>query len=320
MKAAIRAQYGPPEALSVREVAKPTPKAHEILVRVHAATVNRTDCGILSGKPYIIRLFTGLRKPKLPSTGTDFAGQIEAAGDKVVDFQVGDRVWGFDDSGLGSHAQYLAIAENKAIAKIPAHIGYDEAAASAEGAHYAFNFLHKVRLEAGQKALVNGATGAIGSALLQFLKYRGLYVTAVGDTKNLERLRTLGADKTVDYTATDFTEDEERYHYVFDAVGKSAFRRCAPLLLKGGVYISSEVAPRAQNVSLPLLTRFSGDKKVIFPLPLDIKRSMRFILELLEQGKFRPLIDRKYPLENIREAFHYVAGGQKTGNVLLDLA
>jgi len=317
MKAAIRRKYGPPDTISIEMVETPVPKENEILVRVHAATVNRTDCAILLGKPFILQFFTGLGTPKSPTTGTDFAGQVEAVGKGVTSFQAGERVWGFNDSGLASHAQYLTIPEHAAVLKIPEHISYEQAAAGAEGAHYAYNFINKVALKAGQKVLVNGATGAIGSAAVQMLKSMGLYVTAVCNTPNVALVTALGADKVVDYQKEDFTRTEEQYDFVFDAVGKSTFSRCKPLLKPGGTYISSELGPHAENLYLPLLTKIRGGKKVVFPIPSDIKGSLRFIQNLLETGQFKPVIDRKYPLEQIAEAFTYVASGQKTGNVII---
>ncbi len=317
MKAAIRRKYGPPDTISIEMVETPVPKENEILVRVHAATVNRTDCAILLGKPFVMQFFTGLGTPKSPTTGTDFAGQVEAVGKEVTSFQAGERVWGFNDSGLASHAQYLTIPEHTAVLKIPEHISYEQAAASAEGAHYAYNFINKVALKAGQKVLVNGATGAIGSAAVQMLKSMGLYVTAVCNTSNVALVTALGADKVVDYQKEDFTQMEEQYDFVFDAVGKSTFSWCKPLLKPGGTYISSELGPHAENLYLPLLTKIRGGKKVVFPIPSDIKGSLRFIQNLLETGQFKPVIDRKYPLEQIAEAYTYVASGQKTGNVII---
>ena len=320
MQAAIRSKYGPPEVLRIEEVDKPLPKEHEILVRVHATTVNRTDCSILWGKPWVIKIFTGLFKPTSPVPGTDFAGEVEAVGKKVGAFRVGDKVWGFNDQGLASHAQYLTILENRAVLKMPENITYEQAAASAEGAHYAYNFINKVQLQAGQKVLVNGATGAIGSAAVQILKYLGVHVVAVCGTKNVALVAALGADRVIDYEKEDFTKLPGQYDFVFDAVGKSTFAQCKPLLLPGGTYISSELGPYAQNVYLPLITKVRGGKKVVFPIPINIKRSLLFMQDLLEKGKFKPLIDRGYPLEKIREAYVYVASGQKTGNVLLTFA
>ena len=246
-----------------------------------------------------------------------FAGQVEAVGKGITSFQAGERVWGFNDSGLASHAQYLTIPEHAAVLKIPENISYEQAAAGAEGAHYAYNFINKVALKAGQKVLVNGATGAIGSAAVQMLKSMGLYVTAVCNTPNVALVTALGADKVVDYQKKDFTRTEEQYDFVFDAVGKSTFSRCKPLLKPGGTYISSELGPHAENLYLPLLTKIRGGKKVVFPIPSDIKGSLRFIQNLLETGQFKPVIDRKYPLEQIAEAYTYVASGQKTGNVII---
>ncbi len=317
MKAITRNQYGPPEVLQLTETEKPNPAANEILIKVYAATVNRTDCGILTGKPVVIRLFTGLSRPKTVTTGTDFAGLVEATGSEVTQFKPGDRVFGFDDNGLASHAEYLTITTKKGIAIIPGSISFEQGAASLEGAHYAYNFINKVKLKTGDKVMVNGSTGAIGSALVQFLKYQGAYVTATCNTKNLELIKSLGVDRIIDYTREDFTKDKEKYHYVFDAVGKSTFGRCKRLLLPNGIYISSEPGPGSQNPFLAIITPISGGKKVVFPIPTNIPRSMKYISDLLEKDKFKPVIDRKYSLDQTPEAFKYVASGQKTGNAVI---
>ncbi len=319
MKAAVYKKYGPPEVLKIKTIEKPVPKNNEILVKVYATTVNRTDCGILWGKPFIIRLFTGIYRPGVQVTGTDFAGLVEVAGKDVKSFQAGDRVWGFNDSGLASHAEYLTIAENNAVSRIPKNLNYEMAAASGEGAHYALNFLNKVELKKGDKVMVNGASGAIGSAMVQLLKYQDIQVTATCNTENTDRVKSLGADKVIDYLKADFTKDNDKYEFVFDAVGKSSFSKCKPLLKPGGFYISSELGPNNQNPFLALIGPLKGKnaKKVKFPFPVDCRKSVLFINKLLEEGKFRPLIDRTYPLEKIAEAFNYVASGQKSGNVVL---
>ena len=319
MLAVIRSKYGPPDLLTIKEIEKPTPKDNDVLIRVYATTVNRTDCSILWGKPFIIRFFTGLFKPGSPIPGTDFAGEIEAVGKKVKSFKAGDRVWGFNDQGLASHAQYMTIREDKGIAVIPDHITYEQAAASGEGAHYAYNFISKVKLIPGQKILVNGATGAIGSAAVQLLKHFGIDVTAVCSTENIELVKSLGAGRVIDYKLEDFTKDEQKYHFVFDAVGKSSFGKCKRLLLPGGIYVSSELGPGLENLYLPLLTAVRGSKKVIFPIPVNVKRSISLINNLLDVGKFKPVIDRRYPLEKIAEAYNFVVTGQKTGNVVIIL-
>lgn len=319
MKAAFRSKYGAPDVLSIRELPQPVLKANEILVRVHVATVNRTDCGILWARPAIIRLFTGLSRPKLATTGTDFAGQIEDIDQAVSDFKIGDKVWGFNDSGLSSHAQYLSISADGNVLKMPENASFEAAVASAEAAHYALNFVNKLKVAPGQQVLVNGASGGIGSAAVQILIDLGVQVTAVCGTKNVERILALGVKKVIDFEKEDFTRHGETYDFVFDAVGKSTFFKCKRLLKPGGIYLSSELGPWWQNIYLPLITPIFGGKKVVFPIPFNIKASMQYMQKLLEAGKFKPLIDRHYPLEQISEAFEYVASGQKTGNVILKM-
>lgn len=319
MKTVVRDRYGPPEVLQVRDMPKPEPGPKDVLVRVHAATVSRTDCGGLFGAPYVYRFFAGWPRPRHGATGCDFAGQIEAVGRDVSGFRVGDRVFGFDDNSAGTHAQYVAFPASKGIAAIPADLDYAHAAACAEGAHYAINFMRVVPVEPGKRALVNGATGAIGSAAVQLLKARGVEVTAVCATPQLALVQSLGADRVIDYLAQDFTQDGAQYDYVLDAVGKSTFGACKRLLKPHGTYVSSELGPRGENMYLPLLTLLRSGPRVKFPFPIDIKASLEAIRGLVEQGKFRPLIDRSYPIEQIRDAFAYVLSGQKIGNVILTM-
>lgn len=214
----------------------------------------------------------------------------------------------------------MTISEDKSIT-IPKNITYEQAAASTEGAHYAYNFINKVDLKKGQKILVNGATGAIGSAAVQLLQYFDVNVTAVCDTKNIELVKSLGADKVIDYTKEDFTKDNQKYDFIFDTVGKSSFFKCKKLLQPGGVYISSDLGYMAQNIFLPLLTPIIkpmlGNKKTIFPTPTDVRGSILLIKKLIEDGKFKAVIDRKFPLEQIVEAYRYVEKGEKTGNVVI---
>lgn len=320
MKAITRSTYGAPEVLQLKDIPKPIPKDDELLIRVHATTINRTDCGILTGKPYIIRAFTGLNKPRDLVPGTDFAGKIEAIGKNVDSFMVGDRVWGLHDEGLASQAEYMTIKANKAVAQIPEKVSYQEAVASAEGAHYAYNFINKLKIDTDSKVLVNGATGAIGSAAVQLLKNLGATVTAVGNTKNIALIKSLGANKVFDYQKEDFTQDTERYDVVLDAVGKSTFSKCKQLLLSKGIYVSSELGPNAQNLYLPLITKLKGGKRVVFPLPIGCRRSILFMTNLLAQQKFKPVIDTIYTPEKIIEAYKYVLSGEKTGNVILSMS
>lgn len=319
MKSVVRDRYGSPDILSIRDLERPVPVADELLVRVHAATVNRTDCAALTGTPFIYRFFIGFPKPRLAATGTDFAGTVEAVGPTVTRFSVGDRVFGFDDGGLGSHAEYLKVGENRALATIPDGISFERAAASLEGAHYAYNFVTKVGPIQGTRILMNGATGAIGSAAVQMLRHLGADVTAVCAAEQLETVRRLGATRVIDYTREDFTKTEpaSSYDYVFDAVGKSRFSLCKPLLRPRGVYISSELGPRSENPLLALVTPLGRGRRVVFPVPVDISRSIRVVRELLVKNEFEPLLDREYPLERVAEAFNYAASGRKIGNVIL---
>jgi NADPH:quinone reductase-like Zn-dependent oxidoreductase len=318
MKAVTRKAYGSPEVLTVKEIDKPIPKKDEVLVKVYATTVNRTDCGILSGKPFAIQFFTGLGTPRHLVTGTDFAGQVVEIGESVTDFNIGDRVWGLHDEGLQSQAEYMTIKETKAIATIPDFMSYSEAAACGEGAHYAINFLNKININTESSVLVNGATGAIGSAALQLLKSRGITVTAVGNTKNLQLLRDLGANKVINYETDDFTKDSETYDFILDAVGKSRFEYCKKVLNKGGVYVSSELGKGIENLYLPILTTFSK-KKVKFPFPSNCRRSILHLTELMRSGKFKGVIDKVYPIEDVASAYTFVMTGQKTGNVILQI-
>jgi NADPH:quinone reductase-like Zn-dependent oxidoreductase len=321
MKIAFRAKYGPPDVLTIKEVEKPIPKDNELLIKVSAATVNRSDYHILTGKPFFMRLFNGLFKPKIATTGTDFAGQIEAIGKNVTSFNIGDRIMGFDGGlfGIQSHAQYLLLEETKArkmVVNIPRNLQYEEAAACLEGAFYAAAQINPLKPGPGQKALVYGATGAIGSSYIQFLKFYGVYTAAICHIENKELVTSLGADKVIDYTREDFTKDTERYDFVFDAVGKSSFFKCKKLLKKRGGYTSSG---GGINILLLMITPLFGGKRVFFSFPRAIAEQLKFITDLVEKGSFRPVIDRVYPLDEIAEAYRYVASGQKIGNVIIKM-
>jgi NADPH:quinone reductase-like Zn-dependent oxidoreductase len=226
MKAAVQTRYGPPEVVRISEVEKPTVKDNEVLVKVHATTVNRTDCACRAARPFFMRLFTGLTRPRATILGNEFAGEVEAVGNGVTSFTVGDRVFGYNEGPFGAHAEYLSIPQDGSLATMPANLTYQNAAPSMEGSHYALSHIRAAKIRSGQDVLVNGATGAIGSAAVQLLKSLGANVTGVCDTGNLELVRGLGADRVIDYTAQDFTKDEQRYDVVLDSVGKSSFSRC----------------------------------------------------------------------------------------------
>jgi len=319
MKAAVHSKYGLPGDLSVKDLEIPIPKDDEVLIKVHATTVNRSDCHVLSGRPFFMRLFTGLFKPRSSITGSDFAGQIEAVGPAVQSFKAGEKIMGFGGGfGCGSHAQYFTLPETRAVKVIitmPDNLTYDQAAACMEGAVYAAG-IGQLKPDAGKNALVYGATGAIGSAYVQFLKYYGVAVTAVCSGENSELVKSLGAGRIIDYKTTDFTKDLEQYDFVFDAIGRSSFFKCKRLLKKTGIYTSSG---GSENMLLLLITPLFGGKTVTYRPPKSIKAALMFIKDLIEQGNFKPVIDRKYPLDKIAEAYTYVATGQKIGNVIITM-
>ncbi|MEX0929769.1 MAG: NAD(P)-dependent alcohol dehydrogenase [Balneolales bacterium] len=315
MKAYIHTKYGPPGALQFTDVPDPVPAAHEILIQVCATTVNRTDDGFLRAKPFIARFFTGLLKPKNPILGSEYAGRVKAAGDEVTLFKPGDHVFGFSE--FGAHAEYITVREDGAVAAMPNSMPFEQAAPLTEGAHYALNYIRKATIRAGQDVLIYGATGAIGSAALQIIKAIGARVTAVCDTANTELVKSLGADEVIDYTRQDFTKTDKTFDLVLDAVGKSSFKQCRPLLRKGGIYSSTDLGYLAQNPFLAIFTPMFGGKKVLFPIPSMNREIVHHLKNLAVTGKFRPVIDRQYGFEQLPEAFQYVNTGQKTGNVLI---
>lgn len=317
MKAVICNNYGPPSSLQFKEVDRPVPKAEEVLVKVKASTINRTDCAILRASPFIMRFVTGLFKPGNPILGTEFSGIVKNVGKDVENFKEGDLVFGFYDPGLGAHAEYLTIHKNKPIALLPDELSFIEGAASLEGAHYAYTTIKNVKIEKGQKILLNGATGAIGSAALQMLVHLGVEVTAVANTKNIELIKSLGAKRVIDYLKEDFTLENEKYDYIFDTVGKSSFGKCKKQLVDGGVYISSELGWMCENIFYSLFTPVFGKKKVKFPIPTNIPESIAYVKKLIAAKAFKTVIDREYPLNEIVAAYEYVEKGEKTGNVVI---
>ena len=319
MKAIINTRYGGPEVLQLREVPKPVPKDDEVLIKIYASTVNRTDCGFLRASPFIVRFFSGMFKPKNPSLGNEFAGEIESTGSEVTVYKTSDRVFGFNDEKFGGHAQYMTISADKAFAIMPAGISYQQAAPLTEGSHYALGEMCAAKVKAGHNVLVNGATGAIGSAAVQLLKYFGTTVTAVCATPHMELVRALGADKVIDYTKEDFTLINDSFDFVFDSVGKSSFSECKRILAPHGIYISTELGKRWDNPLRAIIGLFSNGKRVMFPLFNIKKEDVLFIKELVEAGKFAPVIDRTYSLEQVPDAYRYVELKQKIGNVVINI-
>jgi NADPH:quinone reductase-like Zn-dependent oxidoreductase len=316
MKAVVHTRYGPPSVLRLKEIAKPVPKDDEVLIRIDATTVNRMDCGFLKPEPFIVRFFSGLIRPKLPVLGSELAGEIEAVGTKVDRFSVGEHVFGYSEQ-FGAHAEYLCLPAAGLLATKPANVSVEEAAAACDGAINALTCLRFAKVQSGQRVLIYGASGAIGSAAVQLAKHFGAEVTAVCGTRHLALVTSLGADEVIDYTREDFSRSGQLYDSVIDAVGKSSFLRCKGLLKPGGVYVTTDLGVLYQNVVHVLWTARIGRKKAKIPIPRPTPNDINLLRELLAAGKLRPVIDRRYPLAEIAEAFTYVEAGHKTGNVVI---
>jgi NADPH:quinone reductase-like Zn-dependent oxidoreductase len=317
VKAAVHTRYGPPEVARLGEVAAPVPGADELLIKVNATTVNRTDCGVRQADPVIVRFFTGLTRPKQTILGSEFAGEVEAVGQHITSFREGDAVFGLSSDEFGAHAEYICLPESGSVARKPVNMTYEQAAAVCDGAMLALQALRRAGLQRGQKILIHGASGSIGTAAVQLAKYHGAEITAVCGTKNMELLRSLGADRVIDYTREDFTKDGERHDIVFDAVGKSSFRRCRRLLKRHGTFLFTDLGFLWHAPILVLLTRFVGTRRVLIPIPKPDQRDILFLKALIEAEALTAVIDRRYPLEAIVEAYRYVETGQKTGNVVI---
>jgi NADPH:quinone reductase-like Zn-dependent oxidoreductase len=319
LRAIVYKNYGPPEVAMLAEVEKPTPKDNEVLLKVISSTVNRTDSGFRSAEYFISRFWSGVFYPKYKILGCEFAGIVEDIGKDVTTFKKGDKIFGYNDKTFGGHGEYLTISEREAITLMPNNLNFDEAAPITEGAHYALNNIKASEIKGGQNALVYGATGAIGSSAVQLLKHFGVNVTAVCNTKNVELIRSLGANTVIDYQTQDFTKTEIKFDFIFDAVGKSSFGQCKPLLNEKGIYISTELGKNGENILFALITPIFGGKKVLFPIPKINQADVIFLKELVEKGEYKPVIDRKYKLEEIIDAYKYVESGQKTGNVVIKI-
>jgi NADPH:quinone reductase-like Zn-dependent oxidoreductase len=314
MKAVVHDRYGPPDVLRLEDVPLPVPAANEVLVKVHASSVTRTDCGLRAADPFFSRVFTGVLRPKRKIVGMELAGVVEAIGAAVTEFGVGDEVFGMRS---GANAEYVCVREQGALAHKPAGLSFEEAGAASDGAIIALACLGKAQPLEGRSMVLYGATGAIGTAGVQLAKHFGAHVTAVCNTKNVDLVRSLGADEVVDYEREDFTKNGKTYDIVFDSVGKHSFRRARNSLKPGGIFIETDLGFGWHVPPLALLTRWIGSKKVTLPIPQYTKENVLVVKEAIEAGKYRPVIDRTYALEDVVEATKYVETGQKTGNVVL---
>jgi len=318
MKAAISERYGPPEVVKIHDVPRPAPKANEVLIKIHAATVTRTDCGMRTPYPFFARAFIGLFKPKTTILGMDFAGVVEAIGDDVTFFKIDDRVFGFSPDKYGAHAEYLSMSETASITTMPEDVDFSEAVIC-EGAWYANTSLEKFNIHPGDQMLIYGGGGAIGSAAIQLAKFYGAVVTSVVETRHLELVKSLGADHVIDFTRTDFSKSGKLYDFIFDSVGKTSYSKCKTVLKPDGMFSATDFGPFGQNIWLAIWSRLRRNKRVIFPLPVSRKSVIEFIKARIEAGELRAVIDSRYPLEDIVDAYHRVDTEQKTGIVLIDL-
>jgi NADPH:quinone reductase-like Zn-dependent oxidoreductase len=317
MIAAQYFRYGPPEVVEIKDIPIPGIKPDEVLIKVHATTVNRTDCGFRSAEYFVSRFWSGLLRPRLKTLGCEFAGEITEVGKAVTNYKVSESVFGYNDKTFGAHAEYLVLPANGAMATIPAGMTFAEAAPLTEGSHYALCDIRAAKIVAGQNVLVYGATGAIGSAAVQLLKAMDVRVTAVCGTKHVATIQALGVDEVIDYLQQDYSQTTQRFDLVFDAVGKTSFGKCKPILKPNGRYVSTELGKNGQNIWFALFSPILGSKKVLFPIPTITPEDVAFLKQLAESGKFKPLIDRQFPLTDIVEAYRFVETGQKIGNVVI---
>ncbi|ULQ51765.1 NAD(P)-dependent alcohol dehydrogenase [Flavihumibacter fluvii] len=315
MKAAVYTKYGPPEVLQVKEVEKPTPKHNEILIHIKATAVNSGDWRLRKADPFAARFIFGLLRPKINILGSVFSGEVERVGDTVKDFKVGDLVFGHTDLSFGSYAEYNCLPENASIALKPSTISHQEAAVIPFGGLTALHFIKKANIKPGQKVLIVGASGAVGSAAVQLAKSFGADVTGVCSTTNIPLVKSIGANKVIDYTKEDFTKNGETYDVIFDTVNAISISRSIPSLTKNGIMILS--AAGMPEMIQGLWISMTSNKKVMTGVISHNKTGIVFIKELIEAGKYKPVLDRTYSLEQIAEAHAYVEKGHKKGNVAI---
>lgn len=321
MKAIICTKYGPSEVLQLKEIEKPTPRDNEVLIKIYATTATSPDCLMRSGKSLLGRMIMGLKKPrtKYRIPGLELAGKVEAVGKDVKRFREDDQVYGFTGFSPGAYAEYKCMSETGSLAIKPSNITYEEAAAIVDGGTTALFFLKdKAQIKSGEKVLINGASGSMGTAAVQLAKYFGAEVTGVCSTRNLELVKSLGADKVIDYTKEDFTKNGETYDIIFDVVSRSSFSRCKTSLKQNGRYIVTiqGLVPIVQT----LWTKVAGNKKVIFSWSIDKGKALVFLRELIEAGKFKAILDRCYPLEQVTEAHQFIEKGHKKGSVVISVS
>lgn len=317
MKAAICTKYGAPSLLRIIDKAQPTPKENQVLVKIHATSVTSGDARIRRADPFVIRLIFGWKHPRKSVLGVVVAGEVSAVGSKVSKFKVGDPIFGTTGMSFGAHAEYQCIDENGTLALLPQNMNYQEAAAIPFGATAALHFLKKAKVQAGHKVLIYGASGAIGTAAIQLAREMGAEVTAVCSRKNFDLVKSLGADKTIDYTAQDYTKNEIKYDVIFETVGKSSFGSNLRALKRTGTLLLASAG--MGQMMRGAFTSLFGAKKVVSGVIKENAEGLEFIQRLIETGKFKPVIDSIYPLEAIARAHEQVDTGHKRGNVIVTM-
>jgi NADPH:quinone reductase-like Zn-dependent oxidoreductase len=317
MKAIVYNEYGSPDVLQLKEVNKPIPKDNEVLIKIYATTVTSGDCRMRKADPFVVRFVNGLTRPKKTTIlGNEFSGEIEELGKDIKLFRLGDQVFGQAGMSLGTNAEYICLSEDGTLALKPININYEEAAVIPFGGNTALHFLRKGNIRKGQKILIYGSSGSLGTSAIQLAKYFGAEVTGVCSTSNVELVKSLGADKVIDYTKEDFTKSGQTYDIIFDTTGKSSFSGCVKSLKKEGIYLRA-VHMSISSIFRGLWTSIISSKKVIGGVASELKENLVFLKELIEKGKLKPVIDRRYPFEQIAEAHRYVDKGHKKGNVAI---
>ncbi len=320
MRAIVQDRYGPPGVLHIEEVPTPVPADDEVLIRVRASTVTQSDTHLRAANPFIWRFFVGLRRPRIRTLGVEFAGEVAAVGASVREFQVGDRVFG-GPRGFGAHAEFICLKESGPIAHMPTGMSFDDAAAVTDGTNEALATLRAAKIRAGMRIAIYGASGSLGTAAVQIARHHGAHVTAICNTKNVDLVRSLGADEVIDYAVEDFTKNELGYDAIIDAVGKYAYHWGRRGLRPGGIYVETDLGPhKLETLAMLVLTRWFGTKKLVFAGGFRNKADVLFAKALIEAGEYRPVIDRRYAFEQVAEAHAYVESWQKTGNVVLTVS
>jgi NADPH:quinone reductase-like Zn-dependent oxidoreductase len=324
MRAIVHSKYGPADELQLKEVEKPVPGDNDVLIKIHTTTVTTTDCNVRNftfvpeSFKFLSRIIFGFKKPKIDILGIDLAGEIEAVGKNVKLFKQGDHVFGSPGTKMGGHAEYSCVPENGALAIKPADMSWEEAASISLAGNTALFFIRDLgKIKAGQKILIHGASGAIGTYAVQLAKYYGAEVTGVCSARNKDMVKSLGADKVIDYTKEDFSKSVERYDFVFDVVGKTTFSQCKGILKQKGIYLENML--ELKDILKMMWTSIIGGKKIKGGVSRENAENLNFFIELFESGKLKPVIDKCFPLEKTAEAFQYVEQGHKKGNVIITI-